>query len=121
METTYFRFSNKEQNKTEIYNTTGSSIVISTLLFGSTLLLFHKTLAGFAGIGEYPELIKLSIFIIMLDTLSIIPFARLRQENRPRKYASIKIGGILVNIFFTFFFLSWCLVPDVLLLSVCRE
>ncbi len=108
LETAYFRFSNKEQNKAAIYNTTGTSIIISTLLFGLTLLFFHRNLANFAGIGQYPELIKLSIFIIMLDTLSIIPFAKLRQDGRPRKYAGIKIAGILVNIFFTFFFLYWC-------------
>lgn len=108
LETAYFRFSNKEPNKAAIYNTTGTSIIISTLLFGLTLLFFHRSLASFAGIGQYPELIKLSIFIIMLDTLSIIPFAKLRQDARPRKYAAIKIAGILVNIFFTFFFLYWC-------------
>ena len=106
METAYFRFSNKEGNKNSIYNTTATSIIISTFLFGFTLLLFHKQLAVFAGIGNYPELIKLSIFIIMLDTLTIIPFAKLRHDGRPRKYAMAKISGILAYLFFTYLFLS---------------
>ena len=108
LETAYFRYASKQENKSSIYNTTATSIIISTLLFGITLLFFHGQLAQLAGVGKYPELIKLSIFIIMLDTLTIIPFAKLREEGRPRKYALIKIGGIVINILLTFFFLSWC-------------
>src|SRR5439155_92340 len=39
---------------------------------------------------------------------STIPFARLRQEQRPRKYAFIKIVNILINIFITWFYVAWC-------------
>jgi O-antigen/teichoic acid export membrane protein len=108
METAFFRFANKDADKKKIYNTTATSVIISTLLFGFTLLLFNDQLAKLAGVGNYPELIRVSIFIIMLDTLSIIPFAKLRSDSKPRKYALIKVAGILVNIFFTFFFLLWC-------------
>ncbi len=110
LETAFFRFSNKEENKKTIYNTTATSIIISTFLLGVTLLLFHQQLANFAGISNYPELIRLSIIIIMIDTLSIIPFAKLRYDGRPRKYALIKVAGILAYLFFTFFFLSFCFV-----------
>jgi O-antigen/teichoic acid export membrane protein len=108
LETAFFRFSNKGENKDTIYNTTATSIIISTALLGATLLLFHQQLANFAGINNYPELIKLSIVIIMIDTLAIIPFAKLRHDGRPKKYALIKVAGILTYIFFTFFFLSFC-------------
>src|SRR4030095_2096624 len=37
-----------------------------------------------------------------------IPFARLRYEGRPRLFAFIKIAGIIINIAFTVFFLSYC-------------
>ena len=108
LETAFFRFSNKETDPKKIYNTTATSIIISTFLFGIALLFFHKPLAALAGVGNYPELIRLSIYIIMLDTLSIIPFAKLRHDGRPKKYAMVKVAGILINIFFTFFFLLWC-------------
>ncbi|MEO5943797.1 MAG: oligosaccharide flippase family protein [Ferruginibacter sp.] len=108
METAFFRFSNKEHDQKKIYNTTATSIIISTILFGAVLLFFHKPLATLAGVGNYPELIRLSVYIIMLDTLSIIPFAKLRHDGRPKKYAMVKVGGILINIFFTLFFLLLC-------------
>lgn len=110
LETAFFRFSNKEENKASIYNTTATSIIISTVLLGFTLLFFHQQLATFAGISNYPELIKLSIVIIMIDTMAIIPFAKLRYDGRPRKYAMAKVSGILAYLFFTFFFLSVCYV-----------
>ncbi|MGC4100161.1 lipopolysaccharide biosynthesis protein [Ferruginibacter sp.] len=106
METAYFRFSNNEQDREKIYNTTATSIIISTFLLGLTLLLFHHQLASFAGIGDYPELIRMSIFIIMIDTFGIIPFAKLRHDGRPVKYAMAKISGILAYLFFTYVFLS---------------
>lgn len=108
METAFFRFADKDADKRTIYNTTATSIVISTILFGCTLLFFNDELAKLAGVGNYPELIKLSIFIIILDTFAVIPFAKLRLDSKPRKYAFIKVAGIVINIFFTFFFLLWC-------------
>jgi O-antigen/teichoic acid export membrane protein len=110
LETAFFRFSNTEEDKKSIYNTTATSILISTILLGSVLLFFHQSLANFAGIANYPELIKWSIVIIMIDTFAVIPFAKLRLDGKPRKYAFIKIAGILTYLFFTFFFLSFCLV-----------
>ncbi|MFM6924485.1 MAG: lipopolysaccharide biosynthesis protein, partial [Ferruginibacter sp.] len=110
LETAFFRFSNKEENKATIYNTTATSIIISTILLGGVLLFFHQQLATFAGITNYPELIKLSIIIIMIDTLAVIPFAKLRFDGRPRKYALAKVSGIIAYLFFTFFFLSVCYV-----------
>ena len=110
LETAFFRFSNKEENKATIYNTTATSIIISTFLLGAVLLFFHQQLATFAGITNYPELIKLSIIIIMIDTLAVIPFAKLRFDGRPRKYALAKVSGIIAYLFFTFFFLSVCYV-----------
>ena len=36
--------------------------------------------------------------IVFFDTLSALPFAKLRQEERPRKYAFIKLLGIIINV-----------------------
>jgi O-antigen/teichoic acid export membrane protein len=37
-------------------------------------------------------------WIIFFDTLATLPFAKLRQEDRPRKYAFVRVAGIVVNI-----------------------
>jgi O-antigen/teichoic acid export membrane protein len=46
------------------------------------------------------------IWIIVVDNLSTLPFAKLRQENRPRKYAFARISGILVNLLIVLLFIG---------------
>jgi len=107
-ETAYFRFSAKEENRKTIYNTAALSMLFSTILFSMLLWFNQGSFGRIVGLENFPQIIQLSIFIIALDTLSTIPFARLRQENRPVKFAAAKIIGIMVNVFLTWFFVSYC-------------
>ena len=107
-ETAYFRFaSNKEGNK-NLYNTAAISLFASTVLFTLLLWLNKHFLGQVIGLEEFPTIIKMMILIIAIDTFSAIPFAKLRQDGRPIKYASAKIMGILANIFFTWFYIKIC-------------
>lgn len=107
METTYFRFAQQE-NRRVLYNTVSISLLCSTFFLSILLWLFRNELAVFAGVPEYPGLIKLSIGIIAFDALTRMPLARLRQEGRPVKFAIVNIAVVLVNIGLTYFFLSYC-------------
>ncbi len=107
-ETAYFRFASKEEYKKTIYNTAALSLFFSTILL-TTLLWLNQTVFGrVINLQEFPGIIQLSIFIIAFDALSTIPFARLREQGRPKKFAFVKIAGILVNIFFVWFFIRYC-------------
>ena len=44
--------------------------------------------------------------IVALDALTTIPFSRLRMQDRPKKFALIKVGGILINILATYSLIS---------------
>jgi len=107
-ETAYFRFSAKEEYKKSIYSTAFFSLLITTIFFTSVLWVFKTEFGEFIGLRKYPDVVKIGILIIALDTLNVIPFAKLRQEARPVKYAFVNVGGILMNIFFTWFFVSFC-------------
>jgi O-antigen/teichoic acid export membrane protein len=108
METAYFRFAQRKENVEGVNNTATISLLVSTV-FLSVLLWFNQgMLASIMSLEDFPVLVQLSIVIIALDALSTIPFARLRYEERPRMYAFIKVAGILINVFFTIFFLSYC-------------
>jgi O-antigen/teichoic acid export membrane protein len=43
-----------------------------------------------------------------LDTFAVIPFSKLRQDGKPKKFAAIKLLNILINMFFVIFFLYFC-------------
>ena len=107
LETSYFRFSSIEPEH-KVYNTCSSSLFITTAFFSVILLFFTQSIAGFLEMPDNPEFIKWVIIIVALDTLSVMPFAKLRFEGRPRKFAAIKVLNILINIGFVIFFLVVC-------------
>jgi O-antigen/teichoic acid export membrane protein len=108
METAYFRFVQQKDRVEDVNTTTTISLLCSTI-FLSVILWFNQgLLAKVTTLEEFPLLIQLSIIIIGLDALTTIPFARIRNEGRPVLFAFIKIAGILINIAFTIFFISYC-------------
>lgn len=107
LETSYFRFASLEPEK-KVYNTCSSSILITTTLLTITLLFFTGTIANFLEMPAHPEYITWVILIVALDTLAVMPFAKLRYEGRPRKFAAIKILNILINVGLVVFFLVVC-------------
>jgi O-antigen/teichoic acid export membrane protein len=108
LETAYFRFSRKAEFKKDIYSTVSISIFTSTIFLTSLMLLFNSPIAHVLKLDKHPEFITYTALIIALDTLSTLPFAKLRQQERPKKFALIRIISILVTIGFTYFFISVC-------------
>lgn len=106
METAYFRFSSTDKKQKDVFNTSAVSLIASTVLLTTLLIFFSADVAGLLKIQHHPEYISIAAFIIAFDALSAIPFARLRLDGRPVKYAAVRVGGILVNIFSLYFFIS---------------
>lgn len=106
-ETAYFRFSNKEGiSQRSLFQTAFTSHIISTLCFGLLLFLFRAPLGNFVGVDGHYIYISWCIAIIIFDTLSVIPLAKLRKENRPRKYAFVNLAGIFVYVALNVLFLG---------------
>ncbi len=98
METAYFRFSAAGEDQKKLFRTIFSSLLVSTALLSAVLIFFRAPLAKLSDLGDHPEYITWCVLILAFDTLAAIPFARLRQEERPRKYAVVRIAGIVANI-----------------------
>ena len=96
-ETAYFRFSSREEYKKNLYNTTAISLIATTIFFTILLWINQVAFARIVGLQDVLQIVQISIFIIAFDALSAIPFAKLRQENRPKKYAFVRLAGILIN------------------------
>lgn len=106
METAYFRFAANGEDKERLFQTGFGSLIVTTVLLSGVLLLFRAPLADMLGVAGHTEYITLSIIIIAADTLAAIPFARLRQAGRPRKYALTRVLGITVNVLLTVIFIA---------------
>jgi O-antigen/teichoic acid export membrane protein len=105
LETAYFRFS-RDIDPKRLYNTLSLSLIGSTILFTTILFSFREPIAEWANLDGHPEYIKWMAAIIFFDAISTLAFARLRQENRPKKYAFATLAGIVVNITVVVLFLG---------------
>lgn len=103
METAFFRFFNKSNDKGKVISTASLSILLTSTLFLLLGFLFTPEIATLTQINA--EYIQLVIWILFLDALVIIPFAYLRATERPEKYAIIKILNVAINIGLNLFFL----------------
>ncbi|WP_303316520.1 oligosaccharide flippase family protein [Flavivirga abyssicola] len=105
METAFFRFYNKEKEKSKVVGTSSISLIITSFGFFVLALMFKNQIASFIDIKE--EYIHLVIWILLLDALVIIPFAWLRVNLKPLKYAIIKILNVAINLGLNLFLLLW--------------
>lgn len=105
METAFFRFFHKEDNKAKVVGTSSISLIVSSVLFFVLALDFQNQIANVIDIKA--EYINLVIWILLLDALVIIPFAWLRANAKPIKYAFIKILNVAINLGLNLFLLLW--------------
>ncbi|MBR76717.1 MAG: polysaccharide biosynthesis protein [Flavobacteriales bacterium] len=103
METTFFRFSNKYK-KRNVYSTALISVLTTALLFLFFINFKTETIANATGNVGSEKLIVWLSFIIFLDVVSAIPFARLRNQNKAVRFSIIKLINILVNIALNIYF-----------------
>lgn len=96
METAFFRFYNKMKNKKEVLNTSGWSLVVSSLVFFVLAFLVKDFIAEMVNIPV--KYIQLVIWILFLDALVIIPFTWLRATEKPMRFAIIKIINVSINL-----------------------
>ncbi len=110
METAFFRFYNKEQNKDRVISTSLLTLLVSSLTFAFFALIFKDSFAVLIDVEL--KYVSYIIIILMLDALAIIPFAWLRAKEKPKRYALVKTLNVLINFGLTVFFLI--VLPDII-------
>ena len=110
METTYFRFANRPgTDRQALYDRSLSLLLVSSVLLTALLMGLARPLLGLLDIGPGHERYAYWVALILgLDAMSAIPFARLRLENRARKFAAVKMAGIVLNVALNLFFIVLC-------------
>lgn len=108
METALFNFSRQEGQGDKTYSTALLSLIASSFLFLFPGLILADQTAGWLGYPGKGELIAAVIVILVSDALCAIPFAKLREQNKPGRFAFLKTFNILINILINVFFLWFC-------------
>ena len=99
METTFFRFANKEgEHPQRVYSTILMSVGFTSLLFVALVFVFIGPLSAFMGYGDHPSYVWVMAVTVAIDAFQCIPFAYLRFQKRPVKFAALKLLFIVMNI-----------------------
>lgn len=99
METTFFRFMNRQgENPEKVYATTLRMVATTSLVFVCLLWAFLHPIAGAIGYPDHPEFIMIMGTCVAIDAFTAIPFAYLRLKHKALKFALLKMVSIVVNL-----------------------
>ena len=99
METTFFRFANKEgSDPRKVFTTSLLIIGVLTALFLTGVFAFINPISGALGYTDHKDYILIMATVVGLDAIQAVPFAYLRFKKRPIKFASLKLLFIAMNI-----------------------
>lgn len=99
METTFFRFVNKEgADARRVYGTTLWMVGGVGLVFVALVWAFLPGISSALDYAAHPEYLGMMALCVALDAFQCIPFAYLRYQRRPIKFATLKLLFIFLNI-----------------------
>lgn len=109
METTFFRFANKqEEDPMKVYSTALITVGGLSVGFLALVLAFLQPLADALGYPDHPEFLAVMALVVAIDSFACIPFGYLRYQKKAKKFACLKIVNILVNIGLNLFVFLLC-------------
>jgi O-antigen/teichoic acid export membrane protein len=107
METTFFRYlSKKEGDKDKVYSNSFIAVAVMASLFVLFTLLFSGPISHWMQNGksynpDYTQYVRCFIYILAADAIAVIPFAKVRADGRPFRYALIKFANIITVVSLT--------------------
>ena len=99
METTFFRFANKEdEDPHTVFSTSLALVSTLSLLFLGAVVLFATPISQALGYADHPDYLLMMAAVVALDAIQAIPFCLLRFQKKAMKFASLKLLFIVLNI-----------------------
>ena len=99
METTFFRFANKEgENPDTVFATTMGIVAFLSIAFLALVFGCINPIGNALGYADHHSYIEMMAAVVALDAIQAIPFSYLRYRKRPLKFAFLKLLFIGLNI-----------------------
>lgn len=98
METTFFRFLHLETDKNQVFNNAFISVLAVNVGFLIILFAFQSAISGAMLYADHPAYIILLGLIVATDAVSSLPLAKLRAEERAKRFVFVQLSSIITNI-----------------------
>ena len=99
METAFFRFAQKDTvDKEKVFSTSAISVALSSVIMSALIIIFATELANWTKNEGRESYFIFFAIIFGADAITTIPFAWLRHQNNPLRFAMLRLLSIAVNI-----------------------
>ena len=99
METTFFRFANKDtENARTAYSTTLFFVGGLSLLFFLLVLVLLGPISSAINYADHTEWVWVMALTVAIDATKCIPFDYLRYKNKALKFAALQLLNIILSI-----------------------
>lgn len=109
METAYFRYAAKSGEPQATFNVSLSAILVVSVLLSALLCALATPITQLLDYPGQEQVIYWLSCIIAIDAIVAIPYAKLRLEKKPRKFAFIRLFNVCFTVILNLFFYAFCL------------
>jgi len=105
LDTALFRFGSEDKNKEKAFNTSFISVIFTALILIVIGCFTYEYIAPWTIAPNRPIYVRWFAFILAFDIITLIPYAKLRLDNKAKTFAVFKIINVLISIGLIFFFI----------------
>jgi len=105
MESGFFRFARDKENTSKAFSHAIGFITIMALLWMVAVYCFIDPLSSAIHYDNNQNYIIWMAWIVAIDSIALVPFAKIRQDGRPRRFALLKMANVMINIVLVLIFL----------------
>jgi O-antigen/teichoic acid export membrane protein len=86
-------------NKKQIFSVPFLSVLSTSAILSLLILLCASPIAVLIDVPvDYTTIVPYAGLILLLDAVSLVPFAALRMESKAKLFATVKLVGIVLNV-----------------------
>lgn len=112
METAYFKYLNKREDKAEVFQNSFITVLIFSASIFVLMLFASQGIANIIGYPNHSEFITSLALVVCIDAVTALPMAKLRAENKARHFSLIHFTAIIVNIGFNLIIIYFLFDPS---------
>ncbi len=105
MESGFFRYARSEGDYRKVFTHSLGFVTVLSLIWLGFIYGFNDQVANYIRYEANPEYIVWFAWIIALDSIASIPFAKMRQQEKALRFAILKLLNVAINVILVLTFL----------------
>ncbi len=105
MESGFFRFAKDPEMVRKSFSHATGFVAVMAIVWMAAVYLFIDPISTGIDYHNNQNYIIWMAWIVAIDSVALVPFARIRQDGRPRRFALLKMANVLINIALVMIFL----------------